>query len=91
MNSFWKFVGGMIVGAAAAHLINEQYKKRNQVPPPVTETKPQSKSIQVDEDIYVEINMIEDLIKAYESKKNRNTRDNNTLDLLRIKLKQLQH
>ena len=88
MNSFWKFVGGMIVGAAAAHLINEQYKKRNQVPPPETGTK--SNSIQVDEDIYVEINMIVELIRAYESKKNRNSRDNNTLDLLRIKLKQLQ-
>jgi hypothetical protein len=88
MSSFWKFVGGLVIGAAAAHLINEEYKKRKQGPPPVeNETTPPTSKVNNQDKI--EITMVEKLIRDYESKKNRTRRENDTLELLRIKLKQV--
>lgn len=92
MSGFWRFVGGLLVGAAAVHLVNEEYKKRNQgSPPPVKENKQSEvKNVKVDSPpINSETMMIENLILEYESKKNRTKQQNDTLDLLRIKLKQL--
>lgn len=92
MSSFWKFMGGLLVGAAAAHLVNEEYKKRKQGPPPSvgSQTQPtQEKTKPVTPKNDSETNMIEKLIREYESKKNRTRQQNDTLDLLRIKLKQL--
>ena len=91
MSSFWKFMGGLVIGAAAAHLINEEYKKRKQGSPPsgnspkpepkvVVEEKQQPKS---------EVTMVEELIREYENKKNRTRRENDTLELLKIKLRQV--
>lgn len=92
MSGFWRFVGGLLVGAAAVHLVNEEYKKRNQgSPPPAKENKqPEVKNVEVDSPpVNPETMMIENLILEYESKKNRTKQQNDTLDLLRIKLKQL--
>lgn len=90
MSDFWKFMGGMLVGAAAGYVINEEYKKRRMSPPPVTDEKPKvSKTEPVKPKVDSETTMIENLIREYESKKNRTRQQNDTLDLLRIKLKQL--
>jgi len=88
MSSFWKFVGGLVIGAAAAHLINEEYKKRKQGPPPV-ENETTSPTPKVNNQDKSEITMVEKLIRDYETKKNRTRRENDTLELLRIKLKQV--
>lgn len=90
MSDFWKFMGGMLVGAAAGYVINEEYKKRRMSPPPVTDENPKvSKTEPVKPKVDSETTMIENLIREYESKKNRTRQQNDTLDLLRIKLKQL--
>ena len=101
MSSFWKFMGGMLVGAAAGYVINEEYKKRRMSPPPVTGEEPKVSKTEpvkpkVESEISVvkpkvdsETTMIENLIREYESKKNRTRQQNDTLDLLKIKLKQL--
>jgi hypothetical protein len=90
MSDFWKFMGGMLVGAAAGYVINEEYKKRRMSPPPVTGEEPKvSKTEPVKPKVDSETTMIENLIREYESKKNRTRQQNDTLDLLRIKLKQL--
>lgn len=90
MSDFWKFMGGMLVGAAAGYVINEDYKKRRMSPPPVTGEEPKvSKTEPVKPKVDSETTMIENLIREYESKKNRTRQQNDTLDLLRIKLKQL--
>lgn len=92
MSSFWKFMGGLLVGAAAAHLVNEEYKKRKQGSPPTVgnQTQPkQGSSEPVSSKTDNETITIEKLIREYESKKNRTRQQNDTLDLLRIKLKQL--
>jgi hypothetical protein len=90
MSSFWKFMGGLLVGAAAGYVINEEYKKRRMSPPPVTSGEPKvTKSEPVKPKVDSEVNMIENLIREYESKKNRTRQQNDTLDLLRIKLKQM--
>jgi hypothetical protein len=92
MSSFWKFVGGLLVGAAAAHLVNEEYKKRKQGPPPVRREEP-NKEVKptMNDKVHSEKNMVEDLIRTYENKKNKTRRDQDTLDLLRIKLRQIQN
>ena len=91
MSSFWKFMGGLLVGAAAAHLVNEEYKKRKQGSPPTRreepKTPPQSK---MSNNVHSEENMVMDLIRTYEEKKNKTRKDQDTLDLLRIKLRQIQ-
>ena len=90
MSNFWKFMGGMLVGAAAGYVINEEYKKRRMSPPPVTGEEPKvSKTEPVKPKVDSETTMIENLIREYESKKNRTRQQNDTLDLLKIKLKQL--
>jgi hypothetical protein len=90
MSSFWKFMGGMLVGAAAGYVINEEFKKRRMSPPPVTGEKPKvNKTEPVKPKVDGETTMIENLIREYESKKNRTRQQNDTLDLLKIKLKQL--
>lgn len=90
MSSFWKFMGAMLVGAAAGYVINEEYKKRRKSPPPVTGEEPKvTKTETVKPKVDSEVNMIENLIREYESKKNRTRQQNDTLDLLRIKLKQM--
>jgi hypothetical protein len=90
MSNFWKFMGGMLVGAAAGYVINEEYKKRRMSPPPVTGEEPKvSKTEPVKPKVDTETTMIENLILEYESKKNRTRQQNDTLDLLRIKFKQL--
>jgi hypothetical protein len=90
MSDFWKFMGGMLVGAAAGYVINEEFKKRRMSPPPVTGEEPKvSKTEPVKPKVDSETTMIENLIREYESKKNRTRQQNDTLDLLRIKLKQL--
>lgn len=92
MSSFWKFMGGLLVGAAAAHLVNEGYKKRKQGSPPAVgeTTKPkQGNTSTVSKQTESETSMIERLIMEYENKRNRTRQQNDTLDLLRIKLKQL--
>jgi hypothetical protein len=92
MSSFWKFVGGLLVGAAAAHLVNEGYKKRKQGPPPLTGEAPKtSPKPKMNENIRSEENMVLDLIRTYETKKNKTHKDQDTLDLLRIKLRQIQN
>lgn len=90
MSSFWRFMGGLLVGAAAGYVINEEYKKRRKSPPPsvVGQTKG-SKTEPVKSKEQSETGMIENLIREYEAKKNRTRQQNDTLDLLRIKLKQL--
>jgi len=90
MSSFWRFMGGLLVGAAAGYVINEEYKKRRKSPPPsvVGQTK-ESKTEPVKSKEQSETGMIENLIREYEAKKNRTRQQNDTLDLLRIKLKQL--
>ena len=90
MSDFWKFMGGMLVGAAAGYVINEEFKKRRMSPPPVTGEKPKvNKTAPVKPKVDSETTMIENLIREYESKKNRTRQQNDTLDLLKIKLKQL--
>jgi hypothetical protein len=90
MSDFWKFMGGMLVGAAAGYVINEEFKKRRKSPPPVTGEKPKvNKTEPVKPKVDSETTMIENLIREYESKKNRTRQQNDTLDLLKIKLKQL--
>jgi hypothetical protein len=90
MSNFWKFMGGMLVGAAAGYVINEEFKKRRMSPPPVTGEKPKvNKTEPVKPKVDGETTMIENLIREYESKKNRTRQQNDTLDLLKIKLKQL--
>jgi hypothetical protein len=90
MSDFWKFMGGMLVGAAAGYVINEEFKKRRMSPPPVTGEKPKvNKTEPVKPKVDSETTMIENLIREYESKKNRTRQQNDTLDLLKIKLKQL--
>jgi len=90
MSNFWKFMGGMLVGAAAGYVINEEFKKRRMSPPPVTGEKPKvNKTEPVKPKVDSETTMIENLIREYESKKNRTRQQNDTLDLLKIKLKQL--
>jgi hypothetical protein len=90
MSDFWKFMGGMLLGAAAGYVINEEYKKRRKSPPPVTSEEPKvTKTEPVKPKVDSEANMIENLIREYESKKNRTRQQNDTLDLLRIKLKQM--
>lgn len=90
MSNFWKFMGGMLVGAAAGYVINEEFKKRRMSPPPVTGEEPKvSKTEPVKPKVDGETTMIENLIREYESKKNRTRQQNDTLDLLKIKLKQL--
>ena len=90
MSNFWKFMGGMLVGAAAGYVINEEFKKRRKSPPPVTGEKPKvNKTEPVKPKVDSETTMIENLIREYESKKNRTRQQNDTLDLLKIKLKQL--
>ena len=92
MSSFWKFMGGLLVGAAAAHLVNEEYKKRKQGPPPVRKEEPQEEvKPKMNDKVHSEKNMVEDLIRTYETKKNKTRRDQDTLDLLRIKLRQIQN
>lgn len=81
---FWPFVGGMVLGALALHLIGEQMNKKKKV-----ETKPDN-SIQEKELKNIdEITMVEDLINELVSKPNKTIKDKNNIDLLRIKLKQL--
>ena len=59
-------------------------------PPPVTGEKPKvNKTEPVKPKVDSETTMIENLIREYESKKNRTRQQNDTLDLLKIKLKQL--
>lgn len=83
-------MGGMLVGAAAGYVINEEFKKRRMSPPPVTGEKPKvNKTEPVKPKVDSETTMIENLIREYESKKNRTRQQNDTLDLLKIKLKQL--
>ena len=90
MSNFWKFMGGMLVGAAAGYVINEEFKKRRMSPPPVTGENPKvNKTEPVKPKVDSETTMIENLIREYESKKNRTRQQNDTLDLLKIKLKQL--
>ena len=90
MSDFWKFMGGMLVGAAAGYVINEEFKKRRMSPPPVTGENPKvNKTEPVKPKVDSETTMIENLIREYESKKNRTRQQNDTLDLLKIKLKQL--
>jgi hypothetical protein len=101
MSNFWKFMGGMLVGAAAGYVINEEFKKRRMSPPPVTGEKPKVNKTEpvkpnVDRETSIvkpkvdgETTMIENLIREYESNKNRTRQQNDTLDLLKIKLKQL--
>jgi hypothetical protein len=92
MSSFWKFVGGLLVGAAAAHLVNEEYKKRKQGPPPSRREEPKEEpKPKMNDKVHSEKNMVEDLIRTYENKKNKTRRDQDTLDLLRIKLRQIQN
>jgi hypothetical protein len=92
MSSFWKFVGGLLVGAAAAHLVNEEYKKRKQGPPPSRREEPKEEpKPKMNNKVHSEKNMVEDLIRTYENKKNKTRRDHDTLDLLRIKLRQIQN
>ncbi len=80
----------MLVGAAAGYVINEEFKKRRMSPPPVTGEKPKvNKTEPVKPKVDGETTMIENLIREYESKKNRTRQQNDTLDLLKIKLKQL--
>lgn len=80
----------MLVGAAAGYVINEEFKKRRKSPPPVTGEKPKvNKTEPVKPKVDSETTMIENLIREYESKKNRTRQQNDTLDLLKIKLKQL--
>lgn len=80
----------MLVGAAAGYVINEEFKKRRMSPPPVTGEKPKvNKTEPVKPKVDSETTMIENLIREYESKKNRTRQQNDTLDLLKIKLKQL--
>ena len=83
-------MGGMLVGAAAGYVINEEFKKRRMSPPPVTGENPKvNKTEPVKPKVDSETTMIENLIREYESKKNRTRQQNDTLDLLKIKLKQL--
>jgi hypothetical protein len=91
MSSFWKFMGGLVIGAAAAHLINEEYKKRKQGPPPSGNSpKPESKVVvEEKQQPKSEVTMVEELIREYENKKNRTRRENDTLELLKIKLRQV--
>jgi hypothetical protein len=90
MSSFWKFMGGLLVGAAAAHLVNEEYKKRRQGPPPTRREEPKKESNpSVKKNDQSEVSMVEELIRNYESKKNKTRKEQDTLDLLRIKLKQI--
>lgn len=92
MSSFWKFMGGLLVGAAAAHLVNEGYKKRKQGPPPSTGEEPKtSPKPTMNEKTRSEENMVLDLIRTYETKKNKTRKEQDTLDLLRIKLRQIQN
>ena len=80
----------MLVGAAAGYVINEEFKKRRMSPPPVTGENPKvNKTEPVKPKVDSETTMIENLIREYESKKNRTRQQNDTLDLLKIKLKQL--
>ena len=90
MSSFWRFMGGLLVGARAGYVINEEYKKRRKSPPPsVDGQKKETKTEPAKQQEQSDTNMIENLIREYEAKKNRTRQQNDTLDLLRIKLKQL--
>ncbi len=81
-----------MVGAAAAHLVNEEYKKRKQGPPPSRRGEPKEEpKPKMNDKVHSEKNMVEDLIRTYENKKNKTRRDQDTLDLLRIKLRQIQN
>lgn len=91
MSSFWKFMGGLLVGAAAAHLVNEEYKKRKQGSPPTRKEEPKTPpQPKMSSNVHSEENMVMDLIRTYEEKKNKTRKDQDTLDLLRIKLRQIQ-
>jgi hypothetical protein len=81
---FWPFVGGMVLGAVALHLIGEQMNKKKNVEPK-PDNPVQEKELKNSD----EITMVEDLINELVSKPNKTTKDKNNIDLLRIKLKQL--
>jgi hypothetical protein len=82
---FWPFVGGMVLGAIAIHMIGEQMNKKK-----VKQDRP-SDNIVPEKEIKNsdEITMVEDLINELTSKPHKTTKDKNNIDLLRIKLKQL--
>lgn len=90
MSNFWKFMGGLLVGAVAMKVANDYYKGKNveevKEKKVVPQTKPSVKTSSTKTESILEI---ENLIKEFESKKNKTQRDRNVLDLLRIKLNQL--
>jgi hypothetical protein len=88
MSNFWKFMGGLVVGAVAMKVANDYYKDTNEqkqkVDKPKVENQPnvsKSKTNSIQE--------VENLIYEFESKKNKTQKDKDVLDLLRVKLNQL--
>ncbi len=81
---FWPFVGGMVLGAIAIHMIGEQMNKKKVKEEKPSDVVPEKEMKNVDE-----IMMVEDLINELSSKPHKTTKDKNNIDLLRIKLKQL--
>jgi hypothetical protein len=81
---FWPFVGGMVLGAIAIHMIGEQMNKKKVKEEKPSDVVPEKEIKNVDE-----IMMVEDLINELSSKPHKTTKDKNNIDLLRIKLKQL--
>lgn len=88
MSNFWKFMGGLVVGAVAMKVANDYYKdtneKKQKVDKPKVENQPnvsKSKTNSIQE--------VENLIYEFESKKNKTQKDKDVLDLLRVKLNQL--
>jgi hypothetical protein len=88
MSNFWKFMGGLLVGAVAMKVANDYYKEKTvskketepsmpQTPKPTSRTNNNS------------IQEIENLIQEFETKKNKTQKDRDVLDLLRVKLNQL--
>ena len=87
MSNFWKFMGGLVVGAVAMKVANDYYKDTNEqkqkVDKPKVENQPnvsKSKTNSIQE--------VENLIYEFESKKNKTQKDKDVLDLLRVKLNQ---
>jgi hypothetical protein len=81
---FWPFVGGLLIGAVVVKLAGDYVEKNKKSKEPEPQPTPEIKNQD-------EITLIEDLIDELVSKPNKNEKDRNNIDLLRIKLGQLRN
>jgi len=88
MSNFWKFMGGLLVGAVAMKVANDYYKEKN-VEKPEKETPKVKPTVKTSSTNSEAITEIEELIHEFETKKNKTQKDKHVLDLLRVKLNQL--